>query len=75
MFFHHFVRLTIGGVTRGLSQGGQTLLKGAHGPPFGNAIISCQKFTYITYIWACASEGGVQGPLDFEIFSKTSFFS
>jgi len=28
------------GVTRGLSQGGQTLLKGAHRPPFANAIIS-----------------------------------
>jgi len=28
------------------------LLKGTHWPPFGNAIISSQKFTYITYIWA-----------------------
>jgi len=39
-------------VTRGLIQWGQTLLKGAHCPPFGNAIIISQKFTYITYIWA-----------------------
>jgi len=40
------------GVTRGFSQGRQTLLKGAHWPPFGNAIISSQKFTYIRYTWA-----------------------
>jgi len=30
------------------------LLKGAHWPPFGNAIIISQKFTYFTYIWALA---------------------
>jgi len=30
------------------------LLKGAHWPPFGNAIIISQEFTYITYIWALA---------------------
>jgi len=42
------------GVTRGLSQGEQTLLRGAHWPPFGNAIIISTKFTYVTgtYIWA-----------------------
>ena len=30
---------------------GQTLLKGAHWTPFGNATISSLKFTYITYVW------------------------
>ena len=35
----------------GLSLGVQTLLKGAHWPPFGNAIISYQKFTYTPYTW------------------------
>jgi len=31
------------------------LLKGTHGPPFGNEIISFKKFTYIAYIiWALA---------------------
>ena len=49
-------------VTRGLSQGGQTLLKGAHWTLFGNAIISSQKFTYVTYIWAWTSEGGPRYP-------------
>jgi len=39
------------GVTRCLSEEGQTFLKEAHWPPFGNAIISSQKLTYIAYIW------------------------
>jgi len=50
------------GVTRGLSQGAHTLLKEAHWPLFGNAIISSQKFIYITYIWGWASEGGQGAP-------------
>jgi len=32
------------------------LLKGAHWPPFGNAVISSQNFTYITYVWALVLE-------------------
>ena len=35
------------GVTRGLSQGRKTLLKGAHWSPFGYEIISSQKLTYV----------------------------
>ena len=54
-YWHKFLVSTMSptgsGATRSLSQGGETLLKGAHWPPFGNAIISSQKFTYITCIW------------------------
>jgi len=40
------------GVTRGLSQGGANFAEGAREPLFGYAIISSQKLTYVTYIWA-----------------------
>jgi len=39
------IAISINSVTRGLSQGGKTLLMGAHWTPFGNAIISSQIFT------------------------------
>jgi len=55
----HF-NLTRSGVTRGLSQGGQTLLRGARWPPFGNAIISSQKFTL--HIYGHGRRKGGQGP-------------
>jgi len=37
--------------------------------------ISSQKFTYITYIRAWASEGGSRPPMDFENFSNKKLFS
>jgi len=64
------------GVTRGLSQGGKLCwYASSNGHRLGNAIISSQKFTYITYIWAWASEEGPRPSVDFQNFSNKTLFS